>query len=217
LQTKTQNTSYSSIIYSIGLGTDQAWDVRMLQRYGVAVYGYDPSSKAAASVQKNPILNDPVNSFPYHFTQEGLDPNEAKIISLKEEEIDHTILNSNNIATQQGNKEAGDNLEYYQVQFHTLLQWMERNHHDHIDVLKLNVKGHEISILEAWLKDSKIVARLDQLLVAFHGLKDNDNKRRYRAAKIIRLFEKNGFEVYYSSFDVNTDNGEVSMKRKAGC
>ena len=215
----------TSIVYSIGVGIDTAWDVKMLKEYGVAVYGYDPSAKATKVVEKNPILNDPINSFPYYFHQEGL-------ISKDNEGNEGTSDDGS------ASKDGDGDVTTTKVTTKTLTQMMEMNQHDHIDILKLNIGGKELNIMEGWVKQNKEMNRkyaeyvpfnmFDQLLVAFHHiplpfasslseLKVYDRKVRNRMIDVLRGFEGMGYEIYYSSLNEELEDGEVSMIKKKGC
>mgnify|MGYP006165170695 CR=1 FL=1 len=45
---------------------------------------------------------------------------------------------------------------------------MEMNQHDHIDILKLNIGGKELNIMEGWVKQNKEMNRKNAEYVPFN-------------------------------------------------
>ena len=48
-----RNITANSVVYSVGLGEDTSWDEGIMNRFGVQVWGFDPTPKSIKYVHSN--------------------------------------------------------------------------------------------------------------------------------------------------------------------
>lgn len=134
-----------SIIYSIGVGEDISFDTALIDTYACKVYGFDPTPRAAEYVKKHSIKN-------FLFISLGVWKTNS-IVKFFEpannQHVSHSIVNLQRTT------------KYFKAACLTLRSIMERLHHTHIDVLKLDIEGAEFIVMAQFLADSvfpKIIA-----------------------------------------------------------
>ena len=174
--------SEDSIVYSVGLGEDTSWDEGMMAKYGMHIWGFDPTPKSVAYVRGNPKLGSK-----FHFTQEGLSTEQASKTFTKPK-------NPNHVSMREGEHQGLG--EKVVVKVNTLRNWMRKNGHEYLDILKIDIEGSEYPVLEALLADDDLP--FDQLLVEWHY---RWHKDRSRHARVLQLLQSKGFVIAHSKSD----------------
>jgi FkbM family methyltransferase len=174
-----EGISRSSIVYSLGVGTNISFDIAMIEKYQVQVYAFDPTPHSIEWVNSRTVPEH------FHFFDYGIASFDG-IATL----YDHPQHRSQSILHRPKGKETGR-----EVQFHTLRTVMETLGHEKIDILKMDIEGAEYEVLDNVLSSD---IKVDQLLVEFHHNKFRDINVS-ATKKIIGELYKNNFRIFYVS------------------
>lgn len=167
-----------SIVYSVGLGEDITWDESMMDNHDLHVYGYDPTPKSEEYLKSRHLDSR------FYYSKEGLSTKEGTIAFTKPQ---NPLLVSMREGTIHG---RGETIE---VKVNTLENWMERNGHTYLDILKIDIEGSEYDVLENWIK--RRYFPMGQLLVEFHQRFSSNYKKRHE--KVLAGLKDNGFIILY--------------------
>jgi FkbM family methyltransferase len=167
-----------SVVYSFGVGDNVAWELAMIERFGCDVHAFDPTPAAVAWVRARTLPPR------FRFTPLGIagfdgvrwfaPPRRARGVDWR------PVLGE-----QEGAVQAP-------VQRLASIAW--RQHHDHVDVLKLDIEGGEYEVLADLLAGGPPVV---QLLVEFHHGQHGIPFARTAAA--IASLQKAGFRIFNAS------------------
>lgn len=180
------------IVYSFGLGEDTSWDEAML-RLGARVYGFDPTPRASVYVQSRDELRQARGSFVY--TKEGLAVEKGTVRFTMPKNPSHVSLRKGVFS------KIGDTLE---LQVDTLDDFMKRNGHKSIDILKIDIEGAEYEVLEDLSRRKNFP--FTQLLVEFHQRFEGIGEERHQ--KVLNELLHNGFVILKS-----TTSHEISFQK----
>lgn len=141
-----------SVVYSFGVGANVAWDLAMIERFGMPVHAFDPTPRAVAWVAEQDLPRELV------FEPVGLgarDGDMAFAPPRRGKGVDyHPVA---------GDVPAGG----VQCPVRTLATLQREHGHDRIDVLKLDIEGGEYAVI-----DDIVAAAPGQLLIEFHHRAD---------------------------------------------
>jgi FkbM family methyltransferase len=180
-----------SVVYSVGLGEDTSWDEGIMKRFGLNVWGFDPTPKSIEYVRKNNKLGQN-----FHFTAEALGIEKGVRTFTKPK-------NPNHVSMREGRHDGlGETVE---VHTNTLQNWMDKFGHSHIDILKIDIEGSEYDVLEDWIK--KEWFPMDQLLVEFHQRFFENTDRHF---KVIAGLKESGFKIIH---DKNNNGQEIAFRK----
>jgi FkbM family methyltransferase len=140
----------NSIVYSVGIGEDASWDMAMNRRYGSDVFAFDPTPRAINYVKQTKGLGNW-----FKFTHEGLYTREGIETFTMPANPKHVSMR---LGALPGKK--------IKMKVNTLENWMKRNGHTHIDILKIDIEGAEYSVIDDMIQRNWWP--MDQLLVEFH-------------------------------------------------
>ncbi len=173
-----------SVVYSVGLGTDTSWDEAIMAAHGLHVWGFDPTPKAIAYVRNNSRLGDR-----FHFTPEGLAAREGKLTFTLPTNPEHVSMRAGKLSGMGGAVE---------VRVNTLENWMARNGHTRLDLLKIDIEGSEYDVLDDWI--ARRAFPMDQLLIEFHQrFLPPALKRRHR--RVLDELASSGWDLLHSAAD----------------
>jgi FkbM family methyltransferase len=169
----------SSIVYSLGVGKNVAFDIAMIEKYDVQVYAFDPTPSSVEWINSRALPGH------FHFFDYGVASFDGT--AMLYDDLKHK---SHSILRRPEGEEKGT-----EVRFHTLETIMSKLGHEKIDILKMDIEGAEYSVLDDLLSSD---IQVGQLLVEFHhnkftGIGCDDTRRTIR-----RLNEK-GFRIFYVS------------------
>ena len=127
-----------SICYLAGVGEDISFDIELIKRYGCMVYAFDPTPRAIDFIRRmDPITESysywPVGLWHSNGIQRFYAPTNPANVS-------HSIVN---LQRTQG---------YFEAECRSLANLMAELHHDHIDLLKLDIEGAEYGVLYSMLE-----------------------------------------------------------------
>jgi len=182
----------TSIVYSVGLGEDTSWDEGIVKRFGLQVWGFDPTPKSIEYVNSNVNLGQN-----FHFTPEGL--------GIKKDVLTFTKpQNPSHVSMREGKHDGlGETVE---VPVNSLKNWMQTFGHTHLDILKIDIEGSEYDVLEDWIQ--KKWFPMEQLLVEFHQRFFADKTRHNN---VLNGLKANGFQIIYNK---GGNGQEISFRKK---
>jgi len=140
----------TSIIYSIGIGEDISWDEKLIEKYGVEVFGFDPTPKSAAFIKQKNLQN-------FNFFQMGVADHAGWVEFFPPKNQDYV---SCSIFKQ---KYLQD--EPIMVEMKTLDAIMKHLGHERIDILKMDIEGAEYGVINDIINKSIFPG---QILIEFH-------------------------------------------------
>lgn len=165
--------SKSSVVYSIGIGTDVSFDKELINRFNCKVYAYDPTPKSIKWVNKN-FKNKNFIFFPI-----GL----SEIKGIKDF---YLPKNNSHVSGSFIKIDSVDRNEIVKLKFETLLNQLSKNNHNKIDVLKMDIEGAEYEVINH-IYNNKI--NIKQVCVEFHPhlIEDGKNKTKYAIGQLEKL------------------------------
>jgi len=186
-----------SVVYSVGLGEDVSWDQGLMEKHSCKVFGFDPTPKSALFVEGQ--FNDgALQKDTFAYTKEGIAVEKGHIQFALPENPDFVSLRA-------GSADLGGGL--IDLPVNSVENWMHKNGHESLDILKLDVEGSEYPLLESWI--SRGFFPFKQLLVEFHHRFLPDDEL-HRHEEVLDGLEKAGFAVFQSH-----DGQEISFVNTA--
>ena len=146
-----KSLTYDSVVYSVGIGQDISFDLSLIKHYACKVYGYDPTP----GVYEWLVKQVPDKNF--LFFQEALSDKNGTLKFYKpkkETNISHTTAQEDHTLE-----------DYVEVPCKTIIQMMKDNQHTSIDLLKMDIEGEELKVIDFILEQD---LKIEQLLIEFH-------------------------------------------------
>lgn len=214
------NLDSKSVVYCVGVGEDISHDVEISHAYKCKIYLFDPTPRAIQHVEivKNTmkngckpstntnvggndhsywdhILKHSVNGDLVSLHQYGLYTSDTRVKFYKPKNKEHVSCSLNN---KMKNVDIGD---YYEVEVKTLDTIMKTLHHDHIDLLKIDIEGIECEVIK-YMIDHKIYPKYLGVDFATARLVDGGKKL---VDDTIQQLHNNGYMIirnnnYYITF-----------------
>lgn len=175
-----EGLSRGSIVYSLGVGEDIAFDLALIERFGASVHAFDPTPGAVEWVGSRQL---PAG---FHFHQVGIadfDGVAEFSAPVAEGNVCFTLLE------REGGR--GPSIEAEVRRLPTILAELG---HDHIDLLKMDIEGAEYTVIPDLVR-SGIPVR--QILVEFHHRFRNVGNERTREA--VELLLANDYRILHIS------------------
>lgn len=185
-----------SIVYSVGTGEDLSFDLAIIDRFGCAVHGFDPTPKAVAWVAKQSLPAQ----FRFHALGMGsYDGTADFFLPANPEHVSGSVV-----------QRSGGGLERVPVQLRTLATVMRQLGHRHVDMLKLDIEGAEYDVIDEICSTDATGdgVPVSQILVEFHQRFFVDGPQRTRHA-IDRLNQR-GFSV----FDISANDVQYAFIKR---
>ena len=143
--------SSKSVIYSFGVGNNIAWDLEIIEHYGVELHAFDPTPRSVDWIGEQSLPEG------FHFHPVGLcgfDGLSGFVVPRREHQFNYSSIGS----------EVGPG-EKINCPVKRLANLQTELAHDVIDVLKMDIEGGEMQSLPDILTNSPLPG---QLLVEFH-------------------------------------------------
>ena len=176
-----------SIIYSFGIGENIGFENQISLKFNCKVYCFDPTSLAIKFMQREIYDKTKINFSPF-----GIWKNDGKIKFYYQDE--------------ENQKKSGGSItnlfetsKYEFMECYKLSTLMKKNNHSLIDVLKLDIEGAAIDVIEDIVSD-KIFPR--QIIVEFeYSENDSIDKIKFknwsdRLEKLILKLKENNYKCY---------------------
>lgn len=206
----------NSIVYSGGVGEDISFDIKLQSKYNCNIYLIDPTYKAIKHYDEmkkyyidvnsqcitGNIQNDYLNCIKYD------KPNFDKIYYLNiglwnKDETLKFFKQTNPEYVSQSLVENMFGNEYDLINTKTIKQLMEQNGHDHIDLLKLDIEGAEIKVINNMLDENIYPKYVLIEFDLFLKRKDNDNSTH----RVIQRLLDNNYSI------LKDDNCNITFSR----
>jgi FkbM family methyltransferase len=178
--------SSKSVVYSFGVGENISFDLATIERFHPQLYAFDPTPKSIEWIHQQTLPPE------FHFEELGVAKQTGELIFQPPSNANHVSYS----VAKNGNGAAVDahQAEAVHIQVFDLRSIMERMHHDHINVLKLDVEGCEYGVIDSLLELGVLP---EQLMVEFHhGLYGYTTEDTKRALATLR---QDGYLPYYVS------------------
>lgn len=183
-----------SVVYSVGIGEDMSWDVGMVKTHACRMFGFDPTAKSVAYVQKANVKG-------FHFTPTGMADHKGKLVFTKPTNPDHVSMRVGKHA---------DGGEQVQIEVNTLANWARAFGHARIEILKIDIEGSEYAVIEHLRKTN--YWPFEQFLVEWHFRDLDDGHGTVHSAEHQRALATLAAAGYVSFASKNAGQ-EVSYKR----
>jgi len=170
--------SPGDIIYSVGIGNDISFDLRLMETFKVDVFAFDPTPKSIRWLLEQSVPNG-FRAFP------------VGLADYTGEAEFYLPLNENFVSASMVSKQS-EMVERVKVK--RLQDIMSEHGHTSIDLLKMDIEGSEYAVIEDIIK-SKI--QIHQLLIEFHHRFPEHGISKTRQA--IKKLREAGFELFYVS------------------
>jgi len=204
------------IYYGVGVGEDMSFDLIIGKKLNANIILIDPTPRAKEHYKKIKKL---IKSDIYTYTkQEGggdknyesiIRNNKIKLLQLKYEESGVGVINStqkfymnknsNHIS---GSFDSDMNFvnknNYINVHIKTIDSIMKKYNHKRIDILKLDIEGLEISVLN-YILDKNILPKI--ICVDFDSVREGKHKKEFDLLKK-RLKSKNYYLYHNDNLDI---------------
>lgn len=169
-----------SIVYSFGIGEDITFDLSLINKYGLRVYGFDPTPRSIQWVKSQQL---PAEFILHEYGIADYDGIAEFQRPKNRSHISHRIMNKAQGAT--------NTVAMRVKRISTILNEIG---HSKIDIMKMDIEGAEYSVLEDIFKNG---INIEQLLVEFHHSFDHLSPDHTR--KAIELLNKNNFKIFHIS------------------
>ena len=166
----TRGLHADSVIYSGGVGEDITFEQELIRRFGVKIHIFDPSPVAARTIAL-------ANNDHLLFRPVGLSASPTANFSIGGGKNDSTWFKAGGSET---------------LPCANLAREMERNHHDSIDLLKIDIEGFEYEVLESCFAER---IPIKQICVEFHDFFPEISKAKTR--EMIRALDSRGFDLIH--------------------
>jgi FkbM family methyltransferase len=170
-----------SLVYSVGIGRNIAWDEAMIAKYGTVHHGFDPTPTAIDFFRKRP----PPSGFVFH--KYGLGVVDGKV----------------NVKLPVGNNDSYTSLKYgalakpgtvTAIDVLKLDSMLAMLGHKEIEILKADIEGAEFDVISDWAS-RKYRPPVRQVLIEFHDRYFRDGPAKLRQA--VREMEGIGFVLLH--------------------
>lgn len=168
--------SQDDVVFSVGIGMDNSFDLAMIERFGVKVFAFDPTPKSKqwlAGQQLPPA---------FHFVPVGLSDADGEMVF----KLDNPDWDSYTAAADI--KGEADIARCPVARFSTLCQQVNV---DRVDILKIDIEGSEYAAVPDLLNSGIPVG---QLLVELHYVNGNTPELQ-RAAALLETIRAAGFRL----------------------
>ncbi|MGK0389594.1 MAG: FkbM family methyltransferase [Maribacter sp.] len=166
-----------SVVYSIGIGKDISFDRSVINKYGCKVYGYDPTPGVEDWLSSQNV--DPK----FVFAPMALSDSKGTLKfykPVKETNISHSSSEGSHVEA-----------DFVEVPCITIEDMMSLNNHEHIDVLKMDIEGEELKVIDELIKtDYNII----QLLIEFHHFFSSSSSKETDV--YIKKLEVHGYKLF---------------------
>ncbi len=192
-----QGLDQDSIVYSLGVGDDIAFDLSIIEGFGAEVHAFDPTPSSIEMLS----TADLPNRFHFHPWAITAEDGTLKFYPRVKKDGSQSTVMFTMIAEDASSENA------IEVPAYCLSSVASKLGHSRIDLLKMDIEGAEYEVLEGLLASP---IKPGQLLVEFHhrfpaiGLE--------KTADMISLLRKVGYKI----FAVSDTGREVSFLHTAG-
>lgn len=172
-----QGITKDSIVYSFGIGTEISFELSLMEKYGVNVYGFDPTPKSIGWVKKQDLPER------FHMCDFGIANYDGKANfnpPVNPEEVSHIMIDRPSTSP-----------HAITVEVRRLYSIMKSLGHDHIDILKMNIESAEYDVIKDIIAEN---IEIKQLLIEFHTSFPNVGVSKTKEA--VKCLNGNGYKIF---------------------
>jgi len=170
-----------AIVYSLGIGQDVSFEVALVDRFGAAVYAFDPTPSTIDMLASEELPSG------FHFHPWAITAEDGIIRFYPRARRDGSASKAMYTTV----ADAGVAEEAVDVPAFTLASAARRLGHDRIDLLKMDIEGAEYEVLDMILRSSMLPT---QLLVEFHHRFPGIGPKK--TADVIRRLRSCGYRIF---------------------
>ena len=197
------NLNENSIIYSGGVGEDMSFDILLTSRYNCNIFLIDPTKKALKHFDEVKLYYNKGQQFTgniqndYYNHIKDSKPNLEHFFYINKglwdckTELKFYKQSNENYVSQTLIENMYSN-EYDIVEVDTINNIMKENNHSKIDLLKLDIEGAEIKVLEQMFNDTIYPT---YLLIEFDLLLKNKDIDNITIKLIERMIKKENYKL----------------------
>lgn len=169
-----------SLVYSFGIGDNTAFEVALVERFGLRLLAFDPTPRALAHAESAGLAErmevHAIGLAPFDGEQAFREPRSERSVNFVP-------------------LEGADSRGAVKFPVRTLATLMAENGHHWLDVLKMDIEGGEVPVLESLFETGGPPA--DQVLIEFHH---QANGERFAATeRLLCAFEEHGYDLLHVS------------------
>lgn len=169
------------ISYSFGLGNNISWELEFIDNFDVEIFAYDPTPSSVDWIEQQ-TLPKKLHFFPIGLADYCGDM--PFFIPRREGRFNYSVV-------KRASKYPNETVNCPVKDLKTLCS---ENEHRHIDILKLDIEGSEITALPSILNSG---ISIDQLLIEFHY---NYNGISFdETINLIYKLEEKGYQLFWLS------------------
>jgi len=171
--------SNSSIVYSLGIGTDISFDLELISKYNLNVFAFDPTPKSLEWLSGQ-ILPEKFKYFPI-----GISDHDGSMEFFAPDNQNHTSFT---IVEKVYHKNNDQKIKAEVKRISTIVNELK---HTSIDILKMDIEGAEYDVIEDIIKSS---IPIKQILIEFHHRFNNIGLAKTKNA--IEKLKSAGYEIF---------------------
>ncbi len=129
-----------SVCYLAGVGEDVTFDLALIAEVGCEVWAMDPTPRAVAHVES-------VDEPRFHFIPEGLWSEDSELRfyePLNPAHVSHSVVN------------AQGTTKFFSARCRSLRSFMAELGHDRVDLLKMDIEGSEVAVIDDMLTNGPL-------------------------------------------------------------
>ena len=180
-----------SIIYSFGTGEDTSFEQSIIEKYSARVFAFDPTPKAVQWMKSGN-------------TPPGICFSELGLASVDGRQRFYEPSIPTNVSFSTSYDSRLHRQSWCECEVRRLATIMQDLHHNHIDILKMDIEGAEYDVIDDILKSQ---VEISQLLVEFHHRFEGVGVQK--TLRAIRILNEHGFLI----FKVSSSGNEYSFKK----
>ncbi|MDY6980759.1 MAG: FkbM family methyltransferase [Pseudomonadota bacterium] len=170
-----------SVVYSFGVGEDIDFDLVLIDQYDLVVHAFDPTPSTVDWLSARPNIPENLDFHPWAVTdRDGMITLYPRVRGNKKSKVMYTLI------AEEGDADSG-----VDVPALTIGAIMSKLGHDHIDLMKVDIKGAEYNLLENMLDNS---IKPKQLLIEFHHRMPGIGPKKTAVA--IRRLRETGYRLF---------------------
>jgi FkbM family methyltransferase len=173
-----------SVVYSGGVGDNIAWDLALIERFGVTVHAFDPTPRSVAWLARQEL---PAGYVHHARGLAGADGERRFAAPAKDRSANFTLAAG-------GEGASGARSDTAPLPVARLATVARELGHARIDLLKLDIEGAEYEVLADALEDGP---PFDQLLVEFHH--GEGPWRLEHTLRAVAALRANGLRLFHVS------------------
>lgn len=175
----TDELKSSSVVFSIGIGTDISFDLELIRQFNLTVFAFDPTPKSLEWLSKQELPGQ-LRYFPV-----GISDHDGFMEFFAPDNQNHT---SYTVVENVYQKNINKTIKAPVKKISTILKEMG---HSSIDLLKMDIEGSEYAVIDDIIKSE---IPIKQLLIEFHHRFENIGLNKTKEA--VKKLNLAGYKIF---------------------